>query len=74
MYNGCARPWTCHVAWSASCDNVMKPGVSLTLNGQVDLSKEYWNDVFEPSLRMWEVGHTPNPDVWCNRLVNHFEA
>ncbi|KAJ7364272.1 tRNA-specific 2-thiouridylase [Mycena albidolilacea] len=35
----------------------------------IDLSKEYWNRVFEPSLRMWEDGITPNPDVWCNREI-----
>ncbi|CAK5269657.1 unnamed protein product [Mycena citricolor] len=35
----------------------------------VDLSKEYWTRVFEPSLRQWEDGITPNPDVWCNREI-----
>jgi len=25
--------------------------------------------VFQPSLRVWEAGDTPNPDVWCNRSV-----
>ncbi|CDO73666.1 hypothetical protein BN946_scf185014.g136 [Trametes cinnabarina] len=35
----------------------------------VDLSREYWNRVFEPALRMWESGSTPNPDIWCNREV-----
>ncbi|KAJ7031368.1 tRNA-specific 2-thiouridylase [Mycena alexandri] len=35
----------------------------------IDLSKEYWNRVFEPSLRQWEDGITPNPDVWCNREI-----
>jgi tRNA-5-taurinomethyluridine 2-sulfurtransferase len=35
----------------------------------VDLSREYWNRVFEPSLLEWEEGRTPNPDVWCNRYV-----
>ncbi|PAV23972.1 tRNA 5-methylaminomethyl-2-thiouridylate-methyltransferase [Pyrrhoderma noxium] len=35
----------------------------------IDLSKEYWNNVFEPSLRLWEAGQTPNPDVMCNREV-----
>lgn len=35
----------------------------------VDLTKEYWNNVFQPSLKVWEVGDTPNPDVWCNREV-----
>lgn len=36
---------------------------------QIDLSREYWNRVFEPSLKTWEFGGTPNPDVWCNRYV-----
>ena len=35
----------------------------------VDLSKEYWNRVFEPSLDGWGNGITPNPDVWCNRFA-----
>ncbi|KAL5489932.1 hypothetical protein ACEPAI_4764 [Sanghuangporus weigelae] len=35
----------------------------------IDLSREYWISVFEPSLRIWETGQTPNPDVWCNREV-----
>ncbi|KAJ7679011.1 tRNA-specific 2-thiouridylase [Mycena polygramma] len=35
----------------------------------IDLSKEYWNRVFQPSLRQWEDGITPNPDVWCNREI-----
>ncbi|KAL0946412.1 hypothetical protein HGRIS_012637 [Hohenbuehelia grisea] len=34
-----------------------------------DLSREYWLRVFEPSLRLWESGVTPNPDVWCNREI-----
>lgn len=36
-------------------------------SGQVDLSRQYWLRVFEPSLSMWERGYTPNPDVWCNK-------
>ncbi|TDL24983.1 5-methylaminomethyl-2-thiouridylate-methyltransferase [Rickenella mellea] len=35
----------------------------------VDLSREYWNHVFGPSLTQWEHGNTPNPDVWCNRHI-----
>ncbi|KAF7327940.1 tRNA-specific 2-thiouridylase MnmA [Mycena kentingensis (nom. inval.)] len=35
----------------------------------IDLSKEYWMRVFEPALRDWEYGVTPNPDVWCNREI-----
>ncbi|KAI6045635.1 tRNA-specific 2-thiouridylase [Pisolithus marmoratus] len=35
----------------------------------VDLHRQYWSQVFEPSLNSWESGSTPNPDVWCNREV-----
>lgn len=35
----------------------------------IDLSREYWHRVFEPSLKAWELGVTPNPDVWCNREI-----
>ncbi|WVF67811.1 tRNA (5-methylaminomethyl-2-thiouridylate)-methyltransferase [Kwoniella sp. CBS 6097] len=35
----------------------------------VDLSKEYWSRVFEPSINVWERGGTPNPDVDCNREI-----
>ncbi|KZV85522.1 5-methylaminomethyl-2-thiouridylate-methyltransferase [Exidia glandulosa HHB12029] len=39
----------------------------------VDLSREYWLRVFEPALRVWERGMTPNPDVDCNREIK-FDA
>ncbi|KAH8818954.1 5-methylaminomethyl-2-thiouridylate-methyltransferase [Flagelloscypha sp. PMI_526] len=29
----------------------------------VDLSREYWTRVFDPSLQAWQRGLTPNPDV-----------
>lgn len=35
----------------------------------LDLSSQYWTDVFEPALELWEAGHTPNPDVSCNRSI-----
>lgn len=35
----------------------------------IDLSREYWNRVFEPSLRQWELGVSPNPDVLCNKEI-----
>ena len=40
---------------------------------QIDLSQEYWLDVFEPSITAWETGQTPNPDVACNRHVKFGE-
>jgi len=42
---------------------------SSDLRMQVDLSREYWSRVFEPSLEAWESGNTPNPDVSCNRYA-----
>jgi hypothetical protein len=49
-------------------------GVDL-FNGkrQVDLSQEYWLDVFEPSITAWQTGQTPNPDVACNTHVKFGE-
>ncbi|KAG2141510.1 tRNA-specific 2-thiouridylase [Suillus cothurnatus] len=35
----------------------------------LNLSREYWTRVFEPPLKFWESGITPNPDVWCNKEV-----
>ena len=35
----------------------------------VDLSREYWTQVFEPALDDWSHGTTPNPDVSCNREI-----
>jgi tRNA U34 2-thiouridine synthase MnmA/TrmU len=42
-------------------------GFKFAYSWQVDLSREYWTRVFEPSLKFWESGITPNPDVWCNK-------
>ena len=35
----------------------------------IDLSREYWTQVFEPALGDWKQGTTPNPDVSCNREI-----
>ena len=58
---------TFHVSWYAIEIIIVKPCLGCT--EQVDLSREYWLRVFEPSLAAWEAGVTPNPDVWCNRFV-----
>lgn len=45
---------------------------SVQLSGyslQIDLSKEYWNRVFQPALCRWQSGETPNPDVFCNKEI-----
>lgn len=35
----------------------------------IDFEKEYWNNVFEPSVNIYEAGLTPNPDILCNREI-----
>ncbi|KAJ1568308.1 hypothetical protein HK096_006938, partial [Nowakowskiella sp. JEL0078] len=36
---------------------------------KINLTKEYWSYVFEPSLASYENGLTPNPDVDCNKYI-----
>ncbi|CAM3574262.1 tRNA 2-thiouridine(34) synthase MnmA [Erysipelothrix anatis] len=36
---------------------------------RVDYVKEYWDNVFSFFLAETERGHTPNPDILCNRYV-----
>jgi tRNA-uridine 2-sulfurtransferase len=35
----------------------------------VDLSEEYKRLVVDPFVEEYRQGHTPNPDVWCNRTI-----
>lgn len=35
----------------------------------VNFVKEYWDGVFSHFLREYEAGHTPNPDILCNREI-----
>ena len=35
----------------------------------VSFSEEYWNEVFAPCLEQYAAGHTPNPDILCNREI-----
>lgn len=57
--------------WQREWDDVQRVcrhlgGIPVEL---VDLSREYWVDVFEPAIGQWSDGTTPNPDVTCNRYV-----
>lgn len=36
---------------------------------RVNFEREYWNDVFQPMIRSYEDGKTPNPDTGCNKYV-----
>ncbi|PFH48490.1 hypothetical protein AMATHDRAFT_149781 [Amanita thiersii Skay4041] len=56
--------------WEKDWEDVQRVCRMLDIPCQmVDLSREYWNRVFEPSLDTWQAGSTPNPDVWCNREI-----
>ncbi|MEC7840093.1 MAG: tRNA 2-thiouridine(34) synthase MnmA [Chlamydiota bacterium] len=35
----------------------------------VNFVKEYWDGVFEHFLKEYKAGHTPNPDILCNREI-----
>lgn len=59
--------------WERDWNDVLKVATQVGIPKDsiklVDLSKEYWSRVFEPSVGVWERGGTPNPDVDCNRYV-----
>ncbi|EGG08241.1 uncharacterized protein MELLADRAFT_35034 [Melampsora larici-populina 98AG31] len=56
--------------WKRDWDDVQSVCDHLKLPCQlIDLSKAYWNQVWEPCLKIWESGGTPNPDVMCNRQI-----
>lgn len=35
----------------------------------VNLTQEYWDGVFKEFVRDYQAGHTPNPDILCNREI-----
>lgn len=36
---------------------------------RVNFEREYWTQVFQPMILLYENGQTPNPDVGCNKHV-----
>ena len=45
------------------CDQLQIPHYS------VNFAKEYWDEVFSKCLKEYAAGHTPNPDILCNREI-----
>lgn len=56
--------------WETDVEDAIKvcDKLDIPLN-TVDLSIEYWQDVFTNFLREYETGSTPNPDILCNQEV-----
>ena len=44
----------------------IKLGITLLRH---DYIKEYWDNVFSYLIKEYEVGRTPNPDIFCNKYV-----
>ena len=36
---------------------------------QMNFTKEYWNNVFDPFLADLSVAYSPNPDIYCNSRI-----
>ena len=56
--------------WEADVDDCLAvcEKLDIPLN-TIDLSKAYWDGVFEDFLAEYRRGRTPNPDVLCNREI-----
>eukprot|EP00752_Nemacystus_decipiens_P009751 g8708.t1 len=58
----------------ADLEDARRVGIHLGIPVEtVDFSREYWNQVFEPSLQEFAQCRTPNMDVACNRFIK-FDA
>ena len=56
--------------WEADVEDAMQvcEHLGIPLN-TVDLTRDYWRDVFAAFLREYREGRTPNPDVLCNQEI-----
>jgi len=57
-------PWQEDLSYARKVCEQLK--VSLEV---VSLQREYWDNVVSYAINQIKVGHTPNPDVFCNKLV-----
>jgi len=56
--------------WEADVEDAMHVCDTLDIPvNTVDLSKEYWGNVFELFLQEYKTGRTPNPDILCNQEI-----
>ncbi|KAM0792396.1 hypothetical protein ACM66B_005075 [Microbotryomycetes sp. NB124-2] len=54
-------------------ENVCRQALGQIKPRLVDLSRQYWTDVFQRALDLWQIGQTPNPDVTCNQQIKFKE-
>src|SRR5690554_1087097 len=56
--------------WEADVEDAMHvcETLGIPLN-TVDLSSDYWDNVFSHFLEEYRAGRTPNPDVLCNQEI-----
>ena len=56
--------------WEADVEDAMHVCDTLEIPiNTIDLSKEYWGNVFELFLQEYKTGRTPNPDILCNQEI-----
>lgn len=62
----------CHISEDIDTCHQICQHFDLTLD-VINFQKEYFKEVFETSLNLFDQGLTPNPDILCNRYIkfNH---
>lgn len=67
-WNDDAAPGEC--PWEDDVADVLSVADQLGLSvNTIDLTREYWDRVFEDFLAEYRRGRTPNPDILCNREI-----
>ncbi|MFQ5659493.1 MAG: tRNA 2-thiouridine(34) synthase MnmA [Gammaproteobacteria bacterium] len=56
--------------WEADVEDAMQVCETLAISiNTVDLSRQYWQNVFTSFLEEYGSGRTPNPDILCNQEI-----
>ena len=52
--------------WDDACKVAEILGIKIL---RMDYIKEYWDNVFSYLIKEYEIGRTPNPDIFCNKYI-----